>query len=168
MRFYLDGSNYHTVTATQVDAATWAAATQHGMFIILNVAIGGAFPAAFGGGPNAATVSGVPMLVDYVAAYTKAGGTSGGGGGGSTAPSVPTGFAIAGTTSTSVSLSWNAVSGATSYNILRAGIKIASTANTTFTDSRLNPRTPYIYSIQAANSAGTSAATDELTVTTPA
>jgi beta-glucanase (GH16 family) len=168
MRFYLDGSNYHTVTATQVDAATWAAATQHGMFIILNVAIGGAFPAAFGGGPNAATVSGVPMLVDYVAAYTKAGGTSGGGGGGSTAPSVPTGFAIAGTTSTSVSLSWNAVSGATSYNILRAGIKIASTANTTFTDSRLNPRTPYIYSIQAANSAGTSAATGELTVTTPA
>ncbi|HST81003.1 MAG TPA: family 16 glycosylhydrolase [Kineosporiaceae bacterium] len=164
MRFYLDGSNYHTVTATQVGAATWAAATQHGMFIILNVAIGGGFPAAFGGGPNAATVSGVPMLVDYVAAYTKPGSTSGGG----SAPSVPTGFTIAGTTSTSVSLRWNAVSGATSYNILRAGIKIASTTNTTFTDSRLNPRTPYIYSVQAVNAAGTSAATGELTVTTPA
>lgn len=76
LRFYLDGVNYFTVTATQVDAATWNAATQHGFFIILNVAIGGGFPAAFGGGPNPATVSGVPMLVDYVAAYTKAGETA--------------------------------------------------------------------------------------------
>jgi beta-glucanase (GH16 family) len=76
LRFYLDGANHFTVAATQVDAATWAAATQHGMFIILNVAIGGEFPAAFGGGPNAATVSGVPMLVDYVAAYTKTVGAS--------------------------------------------------------------------------------------------
>jgi len=162
LRFYLDGTNYHTVTATQVDAATWAAATQHGMFIILNVAIGGGFPAAFGGGPTAATVSGVPMLVDYVAAYTKASGTSTGG-----APAVPTGFAVASTTSTSVTLTWQAVSGATSYNILRAGIKIASTTGTTFTDQPLNPHTPYIYSVQAVNAAGTSAATAQLTVTTP-
>jgi beta-glucanase (GH16 family) len=181
MRFYVDGNNYHTVTATQVDEATWNAATHHGMFIILNVAIGGGFPAAFGGGPNAATVSGVPMLVDYVAAYTKAGGTvtptatptatntptstpttpSG------SVPAVPTGFAVSGTTSTSVSLTWNSVSGATSYNILRAGIKIASTTSTTFTDRPLNPRTPYIYSVQAVNSAGTSAATAQISVTTP-
>jgi beta-glucanase (GH16 family) len=162
LRFYLDGANYNTVTANQVDAATWAAATQHGMFVILNVAIGGAFPAAFGGGPNAATVSGVPMLVDYVAAYTKGSGTSTG-----TPPAVPTGFAIAGTTRTSVTLSWQPVAGATSYNILRAGIKIASTASTTFTDQPLNPHTPYIYSVQAVNASGTSAATAQLTVTTP-
>jgi beta-glucanase (GH16 family) len=181
MRFYLDGAVYHTVTATQVGAATWAAATQHGMFVILNVAIGGGFPAAFGGGPNAATISGVPMLVDYVAAYTKSGsGTPTPTPTATTTPTatpttpstgvpaVPTGFAIAGTTSTSVSLSWNAVSGATSYNILRAGIKIASTTGTTFTDRQLNPRTPYIYSVQAVNSAGASAATAQLTVTTPA
>jgi beta-glucanase (GH16 family) len=160
LRYYLDGNNYFTVMATQVDAATWAAANHHGMFIILNVAIGGAFPAAFGGGPNAATVSGVPMLVDYVAAYTKTGDTD-------SAPSVPTGFGVAGTTPTSVTLNWQAVSGATSYNILRAGIKIAATTSTTFTDARLNPRTPYIYSVQAVNAAGTSAATGEVTVTTP-
>ncbi|WP_329268646.1 glycoside hydrolase family 16 protein [Streptomyces sp. NBC_01451] len=66
IRFYVDGTNYHTVTANQVDATTWANATNHGFFIILNVAMGGAFPAAFGGGPDANTVSGRPMVVDYV------------------------------------------------------------------------------------------------------
>jgi hypothetical protein len=82
IRWYLDGNNFFTVNANQVDATTWANATQHGFFVILNVAMGGGFPAAFGGGPNGSTVSGQPMLVDYVAAYTKAG--SGGGGGGGT------------------------------------------------------------------------------------
>ena len=40
------------------------------------MAIGGGFPAAFGGGPTGSTASGVPMLVDYVAAYTTGGGGS--------------------------------------------------------------------------------------------
>ncbi|WP_051639813.1 ricin-type beta-trefoil lectin domain protein [Cellulomonas sp. URHE0023] len=82
IRFYLDGSNYFTVNANQVDATTWNNATHHGFFPILNVAIGGGFPAAFGGGPTSATQSGVPMVVDYVAAYTSGGSTGGGGGGG--------------------------------------------------------------------------------------
>jgi beta-glucanase (GH16 family) len=79
MRWYLDGNNYFTVNANQVDATTWNNATHHGMFIILNVAMGGGFPAAFGGGPTGSTQPGVPMLVDYVAVYTS-------GGGGSTPP----------------------------------------------------------------------------------
>ncbi len=82
LRWYLDGNNFFTINANQVDATTWANATQHGFFVILNVAMGGGFPAAFGGGPNGSTVSGQPMLVDYVAAYTKGGSTGGGGGGG--------------------------------------------------------------------------------------
>jgi len=82
LRFYLDGSNFFTISANQVDATTWNNATHHGFFMILNVAIGGGFPAAFGGGPTSATQSGVPMLVDYVAAYTAAGSGGGGGGGG--------------------------------------------------------------------------------------
>ncbi|MGI5238933.1 ricin-type beta-trefoil lectin domain protein [Dactylosporangium sp. CA-139066] len=81
IRWYLDGNNFFTVNANQVDATTWNNATHHGFFIILNVAIGGGFPDAFGGGPNGSTISGQPMLVDYVAAYT-----SGGGGGGTTPP----------------------------------------------------------------------------------
>jgi len=80
LRWYLDGNNFFTINANQVDATTWANATHHGFFVILNVAMGGGFPAAFGGGPNGSTVSGQPMLVDYVAAYTKGGSGSGGGG----------------------------------------------------------------------------------------
>ncbi|HEX8347807.1 MAG TPA: glycoside hydrolase family 16 protein [Actinoplanes sp.] len=73
LRWYVDGRNTFSVRADRVDEATWAAANHHGFFIILNVAIGGAFPAAFGGGPTPATKSGVPMLVDRVAVQTRAG-----------------------------------------------------------------------------------------------
>ena len=73
MRWYLDGTNFFTVDSTAVDETTWNNATHHGMFVILNVAIGGAFPNALGGGPTEATQSGVPMLVDYVAVYQSAG-----------------------------------------------------------------------------------------------
>ncbi|MER6969040.1 glycoside hydrolase family 16 protein, partial [Streptomyces halstedii] len=66
IRFYLDGVNFHTVKANQVDATTWANATNHGYFVILNVAMGGGFPDAFGGGPDSGTVPGHPMVVDYV------------------------------------------------------------------------------------------------------
>jgi hypothetical protein len=68
-----------------VDAASWTAALDHGYMVILDVAMGGGFPAAFGGGPTGATVPGVPMLVDYVAIYSAAGGGGGGGGGGGSA-----------------------------------------------------------------------------------
>jgi hypothetical protein len=84
IRWYLDGNNFYTVNANQVDATTWANAVDHGFFIILNVAMGGGFPAAFGGGPTSSTASGVPMLVDYVRAYTS------GGSGGTTPTPTPT------------------------------------------------------------------------------
>ncbi|MFI0895042.1 discoidin domain-containing protein [Streptomyces sp. NPDC020983] len=71
IRYYLDGANYFTVNAGQVDAATWANAVDHSFYIIFDLAIGGGFPAAFGGGPNAATVSGGQMNIDYVAVYNK-------------------------------------------------------------------------------------------------
>jgi hypothetical protein len=76
LRFYLDGSNYFTLNSSQLDATTWNNATHHGMFMILNVAMGGGFPAAFGGGPTASTQSGAPMVVDYVAVYQSSGGTT--------------------------------------------------------------------------------------------
>ncbi|MBO0794144.1 MAG: family 16 glycosylhydrolase [Ktedonobacteraceae bacterium] len=76
IRWYLDGTNFFTLRANQVDATTWANAVDHSFFIIFDVAMGGGFPAAFGGGPTASTASGVPMLVDYVRVYT---GTSSGG-----------------------------------------------------------------------------------------
>ncbi|MEU4149045.1 glycoside hydrolase family 16 protein [Streptomyces sp. NPDC026659] len=76
IRFYLDGVNFHTVRANQVDATTWANATNHGYFVILNVAMGGGFPGAFGGGPDGGTEPGHPMTVDYVQVLQSGGGTT--------------------------------------------------------------------------------------------
>ncbi|MFF1488724.1 glycoside hydrolase family 16 protein [Streptomyces sp. NPDC058319] len=84
IRFSVDGTVFHTVRADQVDATTWANATRHGYFVILDVAMGGGFPGAFGGGPDGGTEPGHPMTVDYVQVLA-----SGGGGGGTTPP--PTG-----------------------------------------------------------------------------
>jgi beta-glucanase (GH16 family) len=72
IRWYLDGANYFTLSSNQVDATAWHNAVDHSFYIIFDLAIGGGFPAAFGGGPNAATVSGGSLNVDYVAVYNKA------------------------------------------------------------------------------------------------
>nr|AAF31438.1 endo-1,3-beta-glucanase [Streptomyces sioyaensis] len=88
IRFSVDGVTYQTVTANHMDAVTWTNATNHGFFVILNVAMGGGFPGAFGGGPTGATEPGHPMVVDYVQVLQSSGG-GGGGGGGTTPP--PTG-----------------------------------------------------------------------------
>jgi beta-glucanase (GH16 family) len=84
IRWYLDGANYFTLNSTVVDATTWANAVDHPFFIIYDLAMGGGFPGAFGGGPTAATVSGGQMNIDYVAVYNKAAGGGGGGGTGRT------------------------------------------------------------------------------------
>jgi beta-glucanase (GH16 family) len=91
IRFYLDGNNFFTVQATAVDATTWANAVDHPFFIIYDLAMGGGFPDAFGGGPNAATVSGGKFVIDSVAVYNKGGSGNGGGGGGSTTGQTITG-----------------------------------------------------------------------------
>ena len=51
--------------------------THAGYFLLLNVAMGGAFPNGVAGSatPTAATVPGRPMVVDYVAVYDAGGGT---------------------------------------------------------------------------------------------
>ncbi len=77
LRWYVDGQQFHSVAQNQVDATTWTNMTGHaGYFILLNVAMGGAFPNALGGStPTAATVSGRPMVVDYVAVWQSGSGT---------------------------------------------------------------------------------------------
>jgi hypothetical protein len=76
-RWYVDDQQYHQVSQAQFDAGTWNNMTSHaGYFILLNVAMGGAFPngVAGTGTPTAATVPNVPMVVDYVAVWTRGGG----------------------------------------------------------------------------------------------
>jgi beta-glucanase (GH16 family) len=76
LRWYVDGQQFHSVSQGQLPADTWNQMTAHGYFIILNVAMGGAFPDGVAGfaTPTAETVSGRPMLVDYVAVWTRGGG----------------------------------------------------------------------------------------------
>ncbi|MGH3278772.1 MAG: ricin-type beta-trefoil lectin domain protein [Trebonia sp.] len=82
--FYLDGNQYFSVSESTVGTATWQAAFDHNMSIILDLAMGGAYPNGVCGctSPTSATASGGTMSVAYVAAYSTSGGTSGGGGGG--------------------------------------------------------------------------------------
>ncbi|KAH8552429.1 family 16 glycosyl hydrolase [Umbelopsis sp. PMI_123] len=82
IRWYIDGAQYWQVYSTSVSASTWTAATNHGFFIIFDLAMGGGFPNAFGGGPTSSTQSGGAFIIDYVAVYTSAGSGSGGSTGG--------------------------------------------------------------------------------------
>ena len=69
-----EATPFHTVTSDQVDAATWERSVRNCKFLLLNLAVGGAFPDSEAGKttPIAATQPGVPMLVDYVAVYNSA------------------------------------------------------------------------------------------------
>lgn len=93
-----------------------------------------------------------------------------GGGGGPYAANPPTGLAVTGTTSTTISLKWNASKGATGYTIkyTPAG-QAAQTLTTTqpqVTLSGLKPQTAYAISVQATPAdAGAGSATTN--VTTP-
>jgi hypothetical protein len=84
MTWYLNGTAYFTATESQVGTATWQAAVDHGFFLILNNAIGGAFPNGVCNctTPTSSTSSGAAMSVSDVAVYTTTGSGGGGGGGG--------------------------------------------------------------------------------------
>jgi beta-glucanase (GH16 family) len=71
IRWFLDGRNYFTISQDRVDNSTWSNAVDHPFFIIFDLAMGGGFPDAFGGGPDSSTVSGGQMKIDYVAVYNS-------------------------------------------------------------------------------------------------
>ncbi len=85
-----------------------------------------------------------------------------------TVPAAPSGLAVTATTSTSVSLSWNASSGATGYNVYRGTTKAASVTGTSATITGLSPSTQYTFNVTATNTAGESAHSANVTATTPA
>ncbi|MEU8983748.1 glycosyl hydrolase family 18 protein [Streptomyces sp. NPDC048309] len=94
-----------------------------------------------------------------------------GGGGGDPAPTVPAtpaGLAVSSTTSSSVSLSWNTVSGATGYNVYQGGTKVQAVTGTSATVSGLAASTSYSFQVTATNSAGESAKSSAVTGTTSA
>ncbi len=87
-----------------------------------------------------------------------------------TAPAAPTGL-LATAGNAQVSLSWNASSGATSYNVLRSTTNggpyttIVSVTTTSYTDTGLTNGTTYYYVVQAVNSAGTSPNSNQASAT---
>ncbi|QES52854.1 acyltransferase [Streptomyces venezuelae] len=66
VRWYLDGRVYHRVTADRMDPGTWRSAVDHGLFLILDVAVGGDLPLSDGAGAGPATEPGHAMRVDHV------------------------------------------------------------------------------------------------------
>ena len=76
-------------------------------------------------------------------------------------PSAPSGLSVSNTIA-SLTLKWNAVKGATGYEIYRAGTdgkysKITTVTSTSYVDTSVKNNTQYSYKIKAYNAAGTSA-----------
>ena len=122
--WYLNGTAYKTVTESQVGTTDWQAAVDHGFFIILDNAMGGAFPNAICGctSPSSGTSSGASLSVGYVAVYQSTGSTS-------TATATPT---STGTSTGSASCTTTATSdiSADCYGGSNGTISVSSTGDT--------------------------------------
>lgn len=88
------------------------------------------------------------------------------------APTVPTNLTSSNLLVNGVSLSWNAATdniGVSAYQILRDGLPVGTTQQTSFDSTGLAPSTTYLFSITALDEAGNvSAASEPHQVTTPA
>ncbi|MDQ0715887.1 chitinase [Streptomyces luteogriseus] len=95
-------------------------------------------------------------------------GPDGGGGTdpGPTIPSAPGGLNVSGTTTSSVSLAWNTVSGATGYTVYRDGTKVTAVSGTSATVTGLAASTSYSFQVTATNGAGESPKSAAVTGTT--
>ncbi|SBT50578.1 cellulose binding domain-containing protein [Micromonospora narathiwatensis] len=98
---------------------------------------------------------------------TVNGGPCGGGGGNPGAPATPGGLRVTGTTNTSVSLAWNAVSGTvTGYRVYDGNTVKATVTGTSATVSGLAACSTYGYTVTAYNASGESAKSAAVSATT--
>jgi beta-glucanase (GH16 family) len=81
IRWYLDGRRFFTVRESQVGAAAWAAAYDHGLSILFDLAIGGGYPDSVCActTPTAQTSPAATLSVRAVAVYVAAPGVLFGG-----------------------------------------------------------------------------------------
>ena len=135
-------------------------------YTFVNRSYNGSVPA------NGGTVS-FGFIVSYSGTFapptncTVNGGSCSGGGGGGGGISAPTGLTVTGTTSSSVSLSWQAVSNATSYLVFRNGSQATTTSSTSATVTGLAASTTYSFTVAAKDAAGdTSAQSSPVSATT--
>ena len=89
-----------------------------------------------------------------------------------TAPATPAGLTATGLTTSSISVAWSAVAGATGYTLERSldgvtwSTAVAGTTNVTYTDAGLAAGTSYRYRVRATNSVGASANSAVVTAST--
>jgi hypothetical protein len=128
--YYLDGKPYDRVTEAQVGVATWAAAVDHGFFLILDLAVGGGYPDDACGcrAPTSSTGSGGSMSVGYVAVYTT-GGASRGHSGSAAGAGGRTGGGGGGSSSAACATSATADIAADCYSARQGGIDVTATAD---------------------------------------
>ncbi len=86
---------------------------------------------------------------------------------GATPPPTPAGLTGSSPSPNTANLSWTGSSGATNYRVYRDGDLIAAPTETSYSDNTLAAATTYRYAVSAANSAGESARSPEIAITTP-
>ncbi|MFD7015939.1 chitinase [Streptomyces sp. NPDC059928] len=94
-----------------------------------------------------------------------------GGGSGTPSPTIPAapgGLAAGSVSSSSVDLSWGAVSNATGYTVYRDGAKVQSVTGSSATVTGLSASTSYQFQVSATNAAGESPKSAAVTATTSA
>ncbi|SEC71066.1 Chitinase [Streptomyces sp. 2131.1] len=117
---------------------------------------------SFTTGPNTTSVTvythGWYGQAAYLADDVQVTGPDGGGGTdpGPSVPGAPAGLAVGSTTSSSIDLSWNAVSGATGYTVYKDGVKATTSTGTSATVTGLSADTAYQFAVSATNAAGES------------
>ncbi|MDB5873123.1 MAG: putative poly(3-hydroxybutyrate) depolymerase precursor depolymerase [Ramlibacter sp.] len=109
-------------------------------------------------GTNFAQKAGTQMAAIKAMVDQLSSGSGSGGGGGLPAP---TGVATSNATTTTMKITWNAVTGAASYNVYRNSNKVNGTGvtATNYTDTGLAAATTYSWTVRAADSGGVEGAT---------
>ena len=154
IKWFVDGQQYFTVTPASLPNGTTWVFTQP-QFLLLNVAVGGAWP----GNPDGTTSFPQRMTVDYVRVYSYV----------PAVPNTPTGLSVS-QGNAKVYLSWDdSSSGATGYIVKRATSSggpytpVASPAANNYTDTGVVNCSTYYYVVSATNSLGASTNSSEQT-----
>jgi len=98
--------------------------------------------------------------------------SSSGGTSPTTVPSAPTGVTATAASSSSITVSWSSVSGATGYYVYRSSTaagtytQAGSSTSTSYTNTGLSASTTYYYKVAAYNSAGTGSQSSYVSATT--
>jgi chitodextrinase len=151
VQFQLDGANLGSLDMTAPYSVSWntttAANASHTLRAIAKDTAG-----------NSTTSAGVTVTVNNSADTTP--------------PTVPTGLSATALSSSQISLTWTASTdnvGVTGYNVFRGGVKIGTSATTSYIDNGLTASTSYTYNVSAFDAAGnTSAQSGAASATTQA